>query len=148
MHIRHKIVKFLFSCAFIMVPVYIFIQPVAARKSTEAEVVPLLTLENVYFELVKQEIKHPEIVMRQVIAETNWLKCKKCSRQFNNLFGFLTKSGYLKFDNWKESVAYYKKWQDEFYKDGDYYLFLRRVGYATSPNYERLLKQIIVPDFI
>ena len=144
----HKIVKLLFSFAFILVPVYIFVQPVAARKNVEVDIIPLLTLENVYRELINQGVKNPEIVMKQVIAETNWLKCKKCSRQFNNLFGFLTKNGYLKFDNWRESIAYYKQWQDQFYKGGDYYAFLRRIGYATAENYERLLKQIIVPDFI
>ena len=145
---NHKLAKLIFSFAFILLPVYIFVLPVSANKNTNTDIVPLLTMENVYLDLINQGVQNPEIVMRQVIAETNWLKCKKCSLQFNNLFGFLTKNGYLKFDNWKECVAYYKKWQDQFYKGGDYYAFLKRIGFATAPNYERLLKQIIVPEFI
>jgi len=144
----HKIVKLVFSFALILLPVYIFVQPAAARKNTGADITPTLTLENVYLELINQGVKNPDVVLRQVIAETRWLKCKNCSLQFNNIFGFLTKNGYLKFENWRECIAYYKKWQDQFYKGGDYYAFLKRIGYATAPNYERLLKQIVLPDFI
>lgn len=42
----------------------------------------------------KTEIKHKEIVYKQVIQETRWLKCTNCSLDYNNLFGFY----------WKKSI--------------------------------------------
>ena len=78
------------------------------------------TLKEVYNEIVRQEIKEPEIVLRQVIQETGWLKCTKCSLDKNNLFGFTYRkyidgkkhTYYQRYSNWKESIAAYKKWQD------------------------------------
>jgi hypothetical protein len=105
---------------------------ILAILSLPAEPLPELTLDNVRAELEKQGIQHTEIVMRQVIVETGWLKCTHCSLVSNNLFGFMTKNGYLKFEHWTESVAYYKKWQDSYYKGGDYYAFLDKIGYARA----------------
>ena len=106
-----------------------------------------LTLVNVYDALIACEVAHPDIVMRQVIVETMWLKCKNCSKDLNNLFGFFLNGKYVEFDSWFESVMYYKQWQDSYYKGGDYYAFLLSIGYATSEKYERTLKQVILPEF-
>ena len=100
------------------------------------------TLDSVYSALVQSEIKHPQIVLKQVKLETGNLKCSKCSQDYNNLFGFFYKGAYLKFDTWEESVAYYKRWQDKYYKGGDYYQFLINIGYATDKNYINKLKQL------
>lgn len=78
-------------------------------------------------------IKHPDIVLKQAIWETGWFKSKHLMRK-NNLFGFRGKS-YLNFTNWKESVEYYKKWQDKRYdqtKYKDYYEFLTQIKYGHS----------------
>lgn len=133
-----------------LLPAYLSIQVYTPAKSnTRILTLPYsdLNLENVYEALVLNDIKYPEIVMQQIIVETMWLKCKNCSKEFNNLFGFYLNGQYMKFDTWYESIEYYKKWQDQFYKDGDYYQFLVRIGYATSPNYVGTLKQVIVPEF-
>jgi hypothetical protein len=53
----------------------------------------------------------------------------------------------MKFDSWFESVMYYKYWQETYYKGGDYFAFLKSIGYATSTKYERTLKQVILPEF-
>lgn len=132
----------------LLMPLFATVKGVQTKEFKQVKIVPQATIDNVYRELVAQGISQPEIVIRQVIAETRWLKCKECSMKFNNLFGFLTKSGYMKFDNWTESVAYYKQWQDQLYTGGDYYSFLQHVGYATAPNYIRLLKQIDPSEFI
>lgn len=138
--------KLFLSAVFSFLPLYISVQFMFTAPVENTRFVPELTLENVYKELIRQGIRQPNIVMKQVIAETRWLECKNCSMQFNNIFGFLTKQGYLRFEDWTASVAYYKKWQDAFYKGGDYYQFLTSIGYATAPNYIRLLKQIRLPD--
>lgn len=87
-------------------------------------------------------IKHPEIVTAQAILETGWFDCNNCSMEVGNIFGFLYKGKYLDFCFWDESVRYYKWWQDQLYKGGDYYDFLKRVGYATDPYYISKLKKI------
>ncbi len=111
------------------------------------EKVPELTPENVYAHLERLGVKHPEIVLKQSILETGWYECEHCSLKHNNIFGFRYKKKYLKFDNWIEGVEYYKRWQDERYDGGDYYGFLKNIGYATSRTYISKLKQIKV-DFL
>jgi hypothetical protein len=145
---RLPVIK-LFACLTLLcTPLLVAVKPVySGEHEVKIKIIPTLTLENVYKQLLASGIKHPDIVIRQVIAETNWLRCKHCSLQFNNLFGFYTKKGYMRFDDWTQSVDYYKTWQDSFYKGGDYYSFLQRIGYATATGYLTLLKQIIPPDF-
>jgi hypothetical protein len=108
----------------------------------EDEVRPDLTPKNVWNEIIRLEIKEPEIVMKQAITETGWFKCRHCSLDSNNIFGFRIKKRYLKFDHWTGSVAYYKRWQDRHYKGGDYYKFLERKGYSHSPTYTNYLRTV------
>lgn len=104
--------------------------------------VPELTVENLKSELEAAGVEHVDVVLRQAILETGWFKCENCSLGSNNLFGFFYKGKYISFDNWTESVAYYKWWQDKLYSGGDYYVFLKNVGYATSPNYIKHLESL------
>lgn len=90
----------------------------------------------------KTEIKHKEIVYKQVIQETRWLKCTKCSLDYNNLFGFYWKKKYLVFSSWEDSIIYYEKWQKRHYIKGDYYEFLKNRPFATDPMYISKLKHI------
>ena len=100
-----------------------------------------LTIENVLYEIERQGITHPEIVLKQVCLETGFLTSRVC-REENNLFGFMDKNGYFCFKTWQESVAYYKNWQDRKYKGGDYYNFLDNLPYAEDGTYTNKLKQI------
>lgn len=87
-------------------------------------------------------IEHQDIVLRQSIEESGHFKCTGCSRDVNNLFGFTWKKKYIQFNTWQESVMYYDRWQKRHYKGGDYYEFLKSVGYATNPKYISNLKRI------
>lgn len=111
-------------------------------KAVTSRELPELTMDNVKAEIEMLGIQHSDIVLRQVVAETGWLKCKNCSLKFNNIFGFATNNGYLKFEHWTEAVAYYKRWQDKYYKGGDYYQFLIDIHYATGQNYINFLKSL------
>ncbi len=111
-------------------------------EEPKEDVIPELTVENLKIELEKAGIEETDVVLRQAILETGWFKCTSCSLGTNNLFGFFYKGKYLKFDNWVESVKYYKWWQDKLYTGGDYYAFLKKVGYATSPNYIKHLESL------
>jgi hypothetical protein len=88
-----------------------------------------LMADSVFRYICMLGIKHPEIVIKQSILETGWYKSPFLMKK-NNLFGFRKRS-YMNFSNWKESVVYYKKWQDKNYRNTkeDYYDFLVRIKY-------------------
>ena len=112
-------------------------------------IAPELSLENVYRELLFQDIKFPQVVLRQVIWETQWLKCKNCTLKFNNLFGFATRQGFMKFDNWVDCIEFYKQWQDKrnISLKSDYYSQLQKAHFASYSGYNRKLKSLDI-DFI
>lgn len=99
-------------------------------------------IEEVFDALCSSGIRNPEIVMRQVILETGWLKSPFLMKR-NNLFGFRSKE-YLRFEDWRESVTYYLKWQKKYYLNSNenYYDFLKRIKYAQAKNYIDVLKKI------
>lgn len=101
-----------------------------------------LNVDSVFSYICKVGIQHPEIVIKQAILESGWFRSPFLMSR-NNLFGFRAKN-YLHFSSWKESVEYYKKWQDKRYKNTkeDYYSFLVRIKYATSSQYLTNLKKI------
>lgn len=89
------------------------------------------------------DVHHPEIVYAQAVLETGWFKSKGCTRD-NNLFGLRHRKGYYKYNHWSESVLAYKEKIQSRYKEGeDYYSFLSRIHYAESPEYNKVLKQIV-----
>lgn len=100
-----------------------------------------LTLDNVYKELIKQEVKYPDIVIRQCILETGHLTSYNCKVR-NNLFGFYNGKEYLCFNSWQECIKYKKRWQNRKYKKGNYYTFLEKLPYATDSLYIVKLKRI------
>lgn len=97
--------------------------------------------EKVFSYICKKEIKCPHIVMQQAIIETGGFRANNAMRK-NNLFGFKKGGRVIRFKNWKESVDFYKEWQDRKYTDEseDYYKFLRRIRYATNRKYASHLK--------
>ena len=99
-------------------------------------------LDSVFTYMCQKGIKHGDIVIRQVIVETGWLKAPFLMSR-NNLFGFRS-TKYIRFKSWKSSVDYYKKWQDKYYTNDkeDYYKFLIRIKYASAKNYTSYLKRI------
>lgn len=100
------------------------------------------TKETVYYECWKRGVKNLDIVTAQSVLETGHYRCANCSMDKNNIFGFFYRGSYLKYDHWTDSIAYYKRWQDKYYSEGDYYAFLTRIGYAQDQNYITKLKSI------
>lgn len=94
--------------------------------------------DDVFAEICRLGILHPEIVIRQALHETGNLSGGMLMQR-NNLFGFRHKS-YLTFADWKDSVAYYKQWQAKRYNNSheNYFVFLRRIKYASG-DYRRFV---------
>ena len=108
-----------------------------------------LTIESLYQEILKNNIKHPKIVLAQAILETGWFRSSVC-RKKGNLFGLRNPRthDYYNFNDWRESVkAYYDKVQYRYKnKNENYLLWLKKIGYAEDKGYieavMRVLKQL------
>ena len=99
------------------------------------------TDQQVYNELKKYNIKYPHIVLAQAKLETGNYTSELCKKH-GNLFGLKGKKGYVKFNHWKKSVKAYRDWVQYKYKGGDYYVFLKKIGYASDPRYIEKIKQM------
>ncbi len=99
--------------------------------------------DTVYAYILKYDIKHPEIVLRQAILETGWFRAPFLMSR-NNLFGFRASKKYMCFDSLEECVAYYKTWQQERYTNPEenYYHFLHRIRFSRAQDYITILKRI------
>lgn len=97
--------------------------------------------ENLYQYIKALGIQHTDIVYKQAILETGHFTSKAFKIK-NNLFGFTYNSTLISFANWKESVRYYANWQLRKYKKGDYYTFLKDIGYAQDTLYIHKLKNL------
>lgn len=102
-----------------------------------------LTIENLYAALKKHGIKYPKIVLAQAILETGRFRSRVCNEN-NNLFGLRHSNGYYVFDHWEESVIAYKNKVQYKHRDNEnYYAFLKRIGYSSSKDYVRRVREIV-----
>ena len=100
------------------------------------------TREQVLAEIQRQGIPHPHIVLAQARLETGNFRSDRCRRD-HNLFGMKRGRRYAKYSNWHESVKDYKQRISSRYKGSDYYTFLKRIGYAKDPAYQKKVKHIV-----
>lgn len=98
-------------------------------------------VQAVFTEICRLGIREPQIVMRQAMLETGWLRSPFLMKR-NNLFGFRHKT-YLSFPSWQDSVKYYYDWQNRRLKESDknYYTFLMRIRYGV-PSYVNHVKKM------
>lgn len=99
------------------------------------------TIAEVRAEIIRQGIPHAEIVLAQARLETGNFKSRVC-REKHNIFGIRAGKRYKSYRNWRECVADYKKRISSRYRNGDYYAFLRRIGYAEDRAYEAKVRRI------
>jgi len=111
-------------------------------KTYPQKKIDFVFIDSVFNYICEKNIQYADIVIKQSILETGWMRGKFLMLK-NNLFGFKNRKHYLKFNNWKESVDFYKGWQDRNYKNNEesYYKFLRRIKYGRK-YYISLLKKI------
>ncbi len=113
-----------------------------------------LTVDNVIYWLEYYQIKHIDIVIRQILLETNYFTSDICQNN-NNLFGMRLPSkrettavgkrkGYAIYEGWISSIEDFKLWQENWkVKDNtDYIKLLIRVGYAEDQSYIDKIKKI------
>ena len=103
-----------------------------------------LTIDNLHRALEKYSVKYPKIVIAQALLETGYFTSNVCLN-YNNLFGLRRPSdgSYYTFDNWEESVKAYRDYVQYKYKGGDYFSFLKRIGYAEDKQYVSKVRSIV-----
>lgn len=117
----------------------------------------LIKLELLYFEILSNEIEHPDIVFAQAILESGYMT-SKIFYENNNLFGMrmprvrssialYENKGYAAYDCWDSSIKDYKIFQDFLFRKkkktrDEYFNYLGRI-YAEDSNYVLFVKQII-----
>ena len=101
------------------------------------------TIEQVKAELHRQGVPHANIVLAQARLETGNFTSRRCKVD-HNLFGMKKGRHYAKYNHWRESVKDYKERISSRYKrGGNYYSFLRSIGYAEEREYIQKLQKII-----
>ena len=98
------------------------------------------TIDQVRQELARQGVPHANIVLAQARLETGNFTSQRCKRD-HNLFGIKHNGRYARYARWQDSVSDYKKRISSRYMGGDYYAFLRRIGYASDPHYTAKLRR-------
>ena len=114
------------------------------------EKVQAIKIQSVYDSLIKYDIEEPHISLAIIMYETGWLKCQNCAFKYNNLFGFKTKKGFIRFKNYTECIKYYKRWQIKYWQpyhkkhpEKSYYDFLHHIGYCDKMHeYIKVIKHI------
>ena len=95
-----------------------------------------LNMTNLFAVMKECGVLYPRIVAAQCVLESGWMTSNLCIR-FCNLFGLFDsrKKDYYHFNTWEESVAAYVRLVQSKYdpkRDKDYYVFLKRIGYAEN----------------
>ena len=117
---------------------------VTSKSPKIAEVKPVakpkvLNEANLKEELAKHNIPHANIVLAQAKLESGNFKSKLVNTH-QNIFGLKKGNNYRRYSHWTECVADYKKRISSRYTGGSYYDFLNRIGYASHPEYTKILK--------
>ena len=103
-----------------------------------------ITVEGLYKACEYYEIQQPDIVVAQAILETGFFKSDLCLKR-HNLFGLFNSRtmDFYSFDHWTESVKAYRDKVQYRYKTGNYYDWLKHIGYAEDSLYVSKLKNIV-----
>ena len=84
------------------------------------------------------------IVLAQALLETGYFTSRVC-KEYNNLFGLYDSKNreYFRFARWEDSVVAYQRMIQYKYKGGNYFHFLKRIGYAEDPRYLVKLAKVV-----
>lgn len=105
------------------------------------------TRADVLRELHRQQVQHPQIVLAQARLESGNFKAKTYL-DTGNLLGIKKNGKYVVYPrrNWRECISDYKKIISSRYLregGGNYYVFLKRMGYAKDKNYIQKVKSCV-----
>lgn len=105
-------------------------------------------IKSIYYINKVEEIRISSAIIKY---ETGRMNCNKCAfKTHNNLFGFMWKNKYIKYNFYNESIKAYIKWQKKHwlkfhkkYPNESYYKFLKYIYYCDKiDNYILIIKSI------
>ena len=107
-----------------------------------------ISQKEVYDTIIAHGLVEPIIVLKQAIHESAHFKSKG-ARLKNNILGLMRPDGKALryFESVTDCILFYKEHVQIRYEDGDYYRFLKFIGYATDPKYKKKVENIEL-DFI
>lgn len=120
-----------------------------------------LSIDNVAAYLSLLNIDNKDIIFKQILLESGWLK-SQLTLEYNNLLGMKLPSvrptvatgkalGHATYNHWTDSIKDYILWQNYWTESGlsthDYYQFLSQVGYATATYYIPTLKRMDIEEY-
>jgi hypothetical protein len=115
--------------------VLLFVQGTSWARLSEVQVYRLL---------LKHEIQHPRIVMKQILLESADLTSYS-TRHRNNILGLMKSTKYSmkhrRFKSVEDCIKWYKKHIQNRYHGGDYYTFLRKARYCPEKTYISRVKR-------
>lgn len=120
----------------------------SVQDTTSKDSVFMLSKEN-FIEYCKDlGIKHPEIVYSQAVLESGWFE-SNLYKKHNNCLGLYNskKKEYYSFESWMHCLEAYRDTVQYKYKGGDYFMFLKNIGYAEDEQYIDKLKKIHKQEF-
>ena len=106
-----------------------------------------LTMLNLLEVIREVGLSNGLIVLAQALLETGHFSSRVC-KEYNNLFGLYDSKNreYFRFNRWEDSVVAYQRMIQYRYKGGNYFQFLKKIGYAEDPRYivklARMVKSI------
>lgn len=146
----------------IILTLFLFLLPNVISNSINivyGSIINKLSYHEVYYTIIKNEIKFPNIVFAQSLIETGHFTSDLLHAE-NNLFGMkyprsrkttssgMSKSGYASYEKWSDSVKDYSLWQKSVLKnkkditEEEYLSLLSRI-YAEDKNYVNKIKWLI-----
>ena len=95
-----------------------------------------LTMLNLLEVIREVGLSNGLIVLAQALLETGHFSSNVC-KEYNNLFGLYDSKNreYFRFNRWEDSVVAYQRMIQYRYKGGNYFQFLKSIGYAEDPRY-------------
>lgn len=103
-----------------------------------------LTMLNLLDVIKEVGLTNGLIVLAQALLETGYFSSRVC-KEYNNLFGLYDSKNreYFRFARWEDSVVAYQRMIQYKYKGGNYFQFLKRIGYAEDPRYLVKLAKVV-----
>ena len=100
------------------------------------------TISEVRAEMIRQGLPHHDIVLAQARLESGNFKSQRAKRD-KNILGIKHGKKYAVYKRWQDCIADYKKRISSRYHGGDYFAFLKKIGYAKDPKYIQKVRNIV-----
>lgn len=101
----------------------------------------------IHSEILRQHLIFSDIIFRQAMYETSWLKAPGFT-VCNNLFGFMHGGKLMRFKFWEDSITHYKYNILKRWRGQDYYDFLNCMWIKSDGTCQRYAQSLEYTDHL